>query len=213
MFRNPFDSNSWPSASKWLSGRRIRCLDSTLLALIALNALVIGCRDGENQNRWMPAPVTAQPPYRVIGQGALAWGDTFKMLSKTEETQELHQCVLLGIDTPKPGQKFYTQATATIREMIRRKPVELHVVRRDRLNHECGFVYQGDLDVGLELIRLGLGWYDGEEFDGAQTYRDAEAAARKKRIGLWVDNDPIPPWEFHEREQSKMKEKLKASRK
>ena len=187
----------------WLS-----CANWLLVILVGMTVGLAGCREGEKQNRWLPAPVDRQPPYDLSGKGLVAWGDSFKMATINESNHELHQCIILGVDTPKPGQLFYNQATEATKKMIRHKMLTLRVMRRDYLNHECVFVYEGKLNVGLELVRQGWAWYDGEEFDGAEAYQEAEAQAREKKIGLWTQDDPVPPWEFYEQQQKKFKERL-----
>ena len=55
-----------------------------------------------------------------------------------------------------------------------------------------------EINVGLSLIQAGLGWYDGMEFEGAAVFKQAELDAKEKRIGFWVEDNPIPPWDFEE---------------
>jgi endonuclease YncB( thermonuclease family) len=54
------------------------------------------------------------------------------------------------------------------------------------------------------LITMGLAWHfkrhaaeQGEE-DRAR-YADDEREARARKAGLWVEPDPVPPWEWRER--------------
>jgi len=62
-------------------------------------------------------------------------------------------------------------------------------------------------DVGLELLRDGLAWCTLGPVtlvpDQNRLYRDAEAAARAERLGLWSDDSPIPPWEWRRRATSR----------
>ena len=54
-------------------------------------------------------------------------------------------------------------------------------------------------DVGLEQLRRGLAWhfkrYDKEQAaKDRATYADAEATARRFRVGLWQDDGVTAPW-------------------
>ncbi len=67
----------------------------------------------------------------------------------------------------------------------------------------------GDLNVGLELIRQGLGWFDGTEFENSELYQQAELEAKTEKIGLWSEPDPVPPWKFESEKQKALLEQLK----
>lgn len=152
----------------------------------------------------MPAPLREDFPYEISGAASSQFmGDSF--LFKTEDT--IHFIVLKGIDTPREGQPFHRDARRALRKMVRYKTIRVRVVGRDAYHHEIGFAVSPpkegaqekdspvDRDVGLQLIRLGLGWYDGAEFEDAELYRAAQQEARDARRGLWEQEDPVPPWE------------------
>ena len=56
-------------------------------------------------------------------------------------------------------------------------------------------------NLGKELVRNGLAWHF-KRYSKSENYADLEAAARKKKIGLWRDKDPIAPWNWR---KSKLK--------
>ena len=67
-----------------------------------------------------------------------------------------------------------------------------------------GKVTVAGIDVELEQVRAGLAWvytdYESELTpEDRIAYRVAEREARRLRLGLWVDNAPIPPWVFRRR--------------
>ncbi len=51
------------------------------------------------------------------------------------------------------------------------------------------------IDYNYKLIELGYAWYNRTDGDNPE-YQQAEQDARKVKRGLWVDNNPIPPWEW-----------------
>jgi endonuclease YncB( thermonuclease family) len=57
------------------------------------------------------------------------------------------------------------------------------------------------LDAGLAMVTQGMAWwyraYAREQTSKARgQYERAEAEARAKRMGLWSDREPVPPWEW-----------------
>jgi len=57
------------------------------------------------------------------------------------------------------------------------------------------------LDVGLAQVTTGMAWwyrkYANEQSPEDQgRYEFAEQEAKAKKVGLWQDKIPQPPWEF-----------------
>lgn len=60
----------------------------------------------------------------------------------------------------------------------------------------------------MALLTIGLAWhykkYEKEQPEEERgQYSFAEFEARGKRVGLWVDAESVPPWEWRHREKSK----------
>jgi len=71
----------------------------------------------------------------------------------------------------------------------------------DRYGRVIGKVLVNSQDVNLEQVRRGCGWhykkYQNEQIlDDRLSYNAAEESARASRVGLWADNEPMPPWEW-----------------
>ena len=49
--------------------------------------------------------------------------------------------------------------------------------------------------MNLRMVQDGLAWHF-KAFDNTKEFAQAEIEAREKKIGLWKDANPIPPWEF-----------------
>ena len=57
------------------------------------------------------------------------------------------------------------------------------------------------LDAGHAQITVGLAWWyrkyaKEQPPQDRGAYEFSEQEAREKRVGLWVDHDPVPPWEW-----------------
>jgi endonuclease YncB( thermonuclease family) len=71
--------------------------------------------------------------------------------------------------------------------------VEAHGL--DRYHRTIGTVFVGKLNVNAEQVRLGFAWvYRRYARDSALFLLENEA--HDSRRGLWVDADPVPPWDW-----------------
>jgi len=64
-------------------------------------------------------------------------------------------------------------------------------------------------DVNLEQIEAGMAWhykkYQREQSSSDRiTYSDAEREARRRKLGLWRDPNPVPPWEYRQAKREHM---------
>lgn len=63
---------------------------------------------------------------------------------------------------------------------------------------EICFIKQDGIDINYEMVRRGYAWayreYLKEPY--ASEYLRAEKEDRVKRLGLWQQPNPQPPWEF-----------------
>lgn len=125
-------------------------------------------------------------------------GDTLTVLDANEVR---HKVRLAGIDAPERRQAFGTRARQALAAAVFRKAVTVNWNKRDRYGRLIGKVLAGERDVGLSLIQAGLAWhykaYEREQSaTDRQVYGDAELEARERRVGLWADVAPVPPWAF-----------------
>lgn len=110
---------------------------------------------------------------------------------------------LMGIDAPAKEQAYADVSRQHLSDLILNKLV---VVEYSGLGDNAlivGKVFLKEMDVGAQMIRDGVAWYD-RTFDTMlsesqrQTYAACELAARTEHRGIWQDRNPLPPWEFKE---------------
>lgn len=53
---------------------------------------------------------------------------------------------------------------------------------------------QGD-NVNKELLKAGLAWHY-KKYSTDNSYSELEVIARENKVGLWVDNNVTPPWDW-----------------
>ena len=79
--------------------------------------------------------------------------------------------------------------------------------KKDRYGREVCAVFLSLRDVGLAQIRQEMAWHY-KEYQHEQTthdrlvYRDEEESAKARRVGLWMDANPVPSWEWRKLRQS-----------
>jgi endonuclease YncB( thermonuclease family) len=76
--------------------------------------------------------------------------------------------------------------------------------KRDRYGREVCKVLDRSRDVGLEQIRAGYAWWyhayaKEQSAEDRERYELAEQEAKAKKVGLWRDPDPVPPWQWQRR--------------
>ncbi len=171
--------------------RSIVCLGGIFLLLAA------GCGwDGFSDFKSLPAPIAAELPYQIDNcRRKSVWGgDNFELA----DDGVVHYIVMEGIIAPKPGQRFYLNSRRQLVQMLGQDLFRVQVVGRDSFRREVGFVFVGDTCLNLEMLKQGLAWYDGSEFEGWEEYLRAEEEARSARVGLWRQLNPIHPDDFVE---------------
>jgi endonuclease YncB( thermonuclease family) len=84
------------------------------------------------------------------------------------------------------------------------REVTVDWTKRDRYKRIVGKILDGEHDVNLALVRDGMCWwyrkYANEQSQVDRgLYEAAEVKARTRRVGLWSDPEPVPPWEWRHR--------------
>jgi endonuclease YncB( thermonuclease family) len=113
-------------------------------------------------------------------------------------------CRLYGIDTPetskktKPGQPFGEEAAKELKRLILGQTVDVELTGAKTHNREVCIIKKGSMNINLEMVKRGYAWAYKQYLKRphASEYINAEKAARDKRLGLWQDMNPTPPWEF-----------------
>ncbi len=124
-------------------------------------------------------------------------GDTFYVL---DANYEQHKIRLAGIDAPERKQAYGLASRKHLLSIVAGKQVTVQYQKRDRYGRIVGKIWVDGVDACLEQVKAGLAWhykkYQHEQsLEDRQLYADAENQARNERLGLWRENNPIPPWE------------------
>lgn len=129
-------------------------------------------------------------------------GDT--VVIQPEGGGQFFVCRLYGIDAPetakrgKPGQPFGEEATVALKRLILGKNVAVITTGAKTYNREVCIIYHKDKNINLEMVKQGYAWAYRQYLRRpyASEYIEAENEARSKKLGLWQQMNPQPPWEF-----------------
>lgn len=141
---------------------------------------------------------------RVVG---VADGDSLTVL---DANKVRHKIRLAAIDAPEKGQAFGNRSKQHLSDLVFDKEVAVQWRKRDRYGRIVGKVMvqspdcprcPKNLDVGQAQLSVGLAWWY-RQHAGEQSpqdrgrYESEETEARARRVGLWRDPAPVPPWDF-----------------
>jgi len=143
---------------------------------------------------------------KVVG---VSDGDTITVL---DAQREQHKIRVAGIDAPEKAQAFGARSKEHLSATVYGRDVEVDWTKRDRYQRIVGKVRVASpdcqdancaktVDAGLDQLTAGLAWWyqkyaKEQRAEDAQRYELAEQEARGRRVGLWTDAQPIPPWDW-----------------
>lgn len=128
-------------------------------------------------------------------------GDTLLLATREESRLKVR---LYGVDAPEtskpdlPGQPFGDISKRTLMYKIIGRRVQAEIVDIDQYKRAVAVIRYAGRDINREMVSEGLAWAYRQYLDGAYAseYIGGENQARRKRVGLWRDSNPQPPWDF-----------------
>lgn len=119
-------------------------------------------------------------------------GDTYDILVEGNRTIRVR---MEGIDAPEKGMPFYRVAKNYLGNLCFNKNVRLEVTGKDNHGRTLAFSYLDDgKELSHEMIQAGLAWHF-KKYSTDSVLSNLEIEARNNKLGLWVDKNPMPPWE------------------
>jgi len=135
---------------------------------------------------------------------AVADGDTITVLDNTN-TQ--HKIRLAGIDAPEKKQAFGNVSKKSLSDLVYGKQVDVDWQKQDRYGRTVGKVVINGVDANLEQIKRGMAWFYSKYqnelvMDDRLNYLHAHESAQAGREGLWIDKEPMAPWDFRKAQRA-----------
>jgi len=102
---------------------------------------------------------------------------------------------LAEIDAPEKAQPFGHRSKQHLADLCFKKPATVNPQTTDRYMRTVARVERNGTDASAEQVRAGMAWV----FDRYATDRSLYAVQEEARAagrGLWVERDPMAPWEW-----------------
>ncbi|MEY3883213.1 MAG: hypothetical protein RIS87_957 [Pseudomonadota bacterium] len=123
-------------------------------------------------------------------------GDTVKLreLEAYDSADEL-KLRLTDIDAPERNQAFGLKARRALIKLCYGKNIiaTVKLSGTDKYNRALGRLRCNNIDASLYLAERGLAWHYAQYSSDVEIYKAAQNA-RRLTLGLWADDNPIPPW-------------------
>ena len=136
---------------------------------------------------------------------AVTDGDTIKLL---DAGKVQHVVRLSGIDAPERKMPFGQRSKQNLSDLVYGKWVEVEGEKNDRYSRLVGKVLVNGRDANLAQIQAGMAWhykqYEREQSPtDRQIYSEAEIKAAAAKQGLWVERNPVAPWDWRKERRRK----------
>ena len=106
------------------------------------------------------------------------------------------QVRLNGIDCPEDGQGYSAKAKNYTTVHCLRKKIKIEKVTIDVRGRMIANVYLSDgTNLCEALVGGGYAWHY-KQYSNDPKLAALEKDARKKKIGLWAEQNPMSPWDF-----------------
>jgi len=122
----------------------------------------------------------------------IADGDTLTLLTPSNQQVKIR---LAGIDTPEKRQPFGNRAKQALSNLAFQKQALIEVEAKDRYGRTVGTVFVGSQNLNAELVKQGMAWVYRKYTSDKRLYV-LESEAKQTKRGLWLDENPIPPWDW-----------------
>jgi len=149
----------------------------------------------------LPEP-PKQMQVRVVGVND---GDTLTVMDSKQKTYTVQ---LDGIDAPEAAQPYGEASKKHLERRILRKNVVLMWHKTSKDGALIAKVLLNNGDINLLQLRTGSAWQtknitvDTSGSDSGR-YASAQGHAKEKQLGLWRDENAIPPWDWRKQHEVK----------
>lgn len=132
---------------------------------------------------------------------AISDGDSLTVRCGKAGAYEQVRVRVAAIDAPERRQAYGTKSRQHLAQLCHRQQARLLVVSKDRFGRTVADVSCQGRDVARAQVEQGLAWVaPGYAQKHGFLYR-LQDQARSKRLGLWAQKKPTPPWAFRHKGQ------------
>lgn len=133
--------------------------------------------------------------HKVIG---IIDGDTYDILVNKRPVRVR----MYAIDAPERGMPYNKVAKKYLSDLIFGKMITIEQTDTDKNGRIVAKTYLPDgREASVEMVKAGFAWHF-KKYDNTPAFAKLELYARKNKLGLWADNEPIAPWEVRKLHRS-----------
>ncbi len=132
-------------------------------------------------------------------------GDTVTVLDASNTQFKIR---LMGIDAPEKNMPYGDRSKLSLSDLVFDRQVQVAYSKKDKYGRTVGKILVGGVDANLAQIKAGMAWHY-KEYQREQSvadrdlYAQAEEDARRSKVGLWRDGDPVPPWDWRKEQKQR----------
>lgn len=105
---------------------------------------------------------------------------------------------LSDIDAPEKSQAFGQKSKQSLSNLCYLKKASLQVQSKDRYGRSVARVTCNGVDANAEQVKTGMVWVYDKYVTDHSLYA-LQDRARSKRLGVWSEHSPVPPWEYRKK--------------
>ena len=124
-------------------------------------------------------------------------GDTVTILTEDKTQQKIR---LNDIDAPEKKQAFGNKSKDNLAKYIAGRTVAVEYQKKDKYKRILGTIYYNNRDINLQQVKDGYAWVY-KKYSNNQTYYKEEIKAKESKKGLWIEKNPVAPWEFRKQKR------------
>lgn len=109
---------------------------------------------------------------------------------------------LFGIDAPELKQPHGQASKQALSGMVFGKTVTVTPANKDRYGRTVAQIKADGVDVNNRMVEMGAAWWYTDYAKNDTIKQQLQSDAQGKRIGLWADKNPMPPWDFRKKKPS-----------
>jgi endonuclease YncB( thermonuclease family) len=134
-------------------------------------------------------------------------GDTLRV---RDQTDKLHKVRIQGIDAPEDGQPFFKASRDHLGKVTTGRELEVTEVGKDPAGRTIATIRSKGQDLRIDILAAGMAWYQRSAVEDPVLEAE-ERRAKSRNLGLWIDTNPVAPWEWRAAEEQRKNGRKPAS--
>lgn len=107
---------------------------------------------------------------------------------------------LAEVDCPEKDQPYGKEAREFVKKFLEGKTISISAVEQDRYGRTIARIRANNDDLGEALVENGYAWVY-RQYSKNKELIALEDNAKRMKLGLWQDPDPVPPWKWRKQKK------------